>query len=188
MTDWPFRSLETPRLNLRPLRAGDAPAYLEIFTDPKTLTFWSCETVRTLADAAGMVAEDIRWVERGEALCWGVALPDEDRLIGKVSLYFFSRRNRRAETGYILNRRYWGKGMMSEALSAVLQYAFAELGLHRIEADVDPDHAASLALLEKFGFVEEGRFHDRWYVHGEWHDSIMLGLLAPAFRPLESQR
>ncbi len=188
MTDWPFRSLETPRLVLRPLKPGDAAAYLEIFTDAETLTYWSSETVRSLDDAAGMVEEDIQWVENGEALCWGIALPDKDQLIGKISLYLFSKRNRRAETGYILNRKHWGNGLMSEALSAVLDYAFTDLGLHRIEADVDPDHAASLALLEKFGFVEEGRFRDRWHVHGEWHDSIMLGLLAPDFRPLIPQR
>jgi RimJ/RimL family protein N-acetyltransferase len=67
---------------------------------------------------------------------------------------------------------------MSEALSAVLNYAFDELDLHRVEADVDPDHAASLALLNKFGFAREGLFRDRWFVHEEWHDSVMLGLLA----------
>ena len=188
MSDWPFRILKTPRLLLRPIEPGDADAYLDIFTDPETLTYWSSETVRSLDDAADMVAQDIAWVERGEALCWGIALPENDTLIGKISLYFFDRQNRRAETGYILNRSHWGRGLMSEALSTVMEYAFGELGLHRIEADVDPDHAASLALLHKFGFVDEGRFRDRWFVHEKWHDSIMLGLLAQDFRSSESQR
>ncbi len=187
MSDWPFRILKSPRLLLRPIEAGDANAYLDIFTDPETLTFWSSGTVQSLDDAADMVAQDIAWVERGEALCWGIARPEDNILIGKISLYFFDRQNRRAETGYILNRKYWGRGLMSEALSTVLDYAFDELELHRIEADVDPDHAASLALLRKFGFIDEGRFRDRWFVHGTWHDSIMLGLLSKDYRPLESQ-
>ena len=67
---------------------------------------------------------------------------------------------------------------MSEALAAVLDFAFDHLELHRIEADVDPDHAASLALLSKFGFRREGLLRERWRVHGAWHDTVMLGLLA----------
>ena len=181
MSDWPFRDLKTPRLNLRHLEPGDAQSYLDIFSDPESMVFWSGEHITTLAEAGEMLAEDFQWVESGEALCWAIALPETNQLIGKISLYFFSKQNRRAETGYILNREHWGRGLMSEALAAVLGYAFKELNMHRIEADVDPDHAASLALLEKFNFVREGTLRDRWYVHGKWHDSIMLGLLAEEF-------
>ena len=181
MSDWPFRELKTPRLKLRALSPGDAQGYLDIFSDPETMIFWSGEHIPSMAEAEDMLRKDFHWVESGEALCWGIALPDSNRLIGKISLYFFSKQNRRAETGYILNREFWGRGLMSEALSAVLSYAFEELDMHRIEADVDPDHGASLALLEKFGFVREGTLRDRWFVHGEWHDSVMLGLLAENF-------
>lgn len=182
MSDWPFRDLKTPRLILRALETGDAGGYLDIFSDPQSMVFWSGEHITTLAEAEQMLAEDFEWVRSGEALCWGIALPESNQFIGKISLYFFSKQNRRAETGYILNRKFWGRGLMSEALAAVLKYAFEELDMHRIEADVDPDHAASLALLKKFGFVHEGVLRDRWFVHGEWHDSVMLGLLADDFQ------
>ena len=178
MADWPFRNLETPRLRLRPLAAGDAPAYLDIFSDPQAMEYWSGEPIDSIDEARDLLERDLEWVDSGEALCWGIALPESDRLIGKASLYLFSQRNRRAEIGYILDRRYWGRGLMSEALAAVLDYAINDLHLHRIEADVDPGHAASLALLSKFGFRREGVFRDRWRVHGQWHDSVMLGLLA----------
>ena len=93
-----------------------------------------------------------------------------------------SRLRRQVDHGFeTAVRDFWGRGLMSEALAAVLSYAFEDLGMHRIEADVDPDHAASLALLEKFGFIREGILRDRWFVHGEWHDSVMLGLLADEF-------
>ena len=59
----------------------------------------------------------------------------------------------------------------------VLDYAFNVLELHRLEADTDPENAASLALLEKFGFRREGLFRERWYINGKWLDSVMLGLL-----------
>ncbi|MFC1797449.1 GNAT family N-acetyltransferase [Pseudomonadota bacterium] len=53
-----------------------------------------------------------------------MALPDSNRLIGKFVLFQFSEQNRRAEVGYILNRRHWGQGYMSEVMSCVLDYAF----------------------------------------------------------------
>lgn len=178
MADWPFRNLETARLTLRPLAAGDARAYLDIFSDPETMRFWSGEPIGSIGEARKLLDLDLEWVASGEALCWGIALPDTGVLVGKISLYLFSRQNRRAEVGYILDRRHWGRGLMSEALAAVLDYAFGELALRRVEADVDPDHAASLALLDRVGFEREGLFRDRWWVHGQWRDSVMLGLLA----------
>lgn len=181
MADWPFRGLETPRLKLRRLAPDDAEAYLAIFSEPEVMRYWSREPITTLDEARDLVARDLEWVASGEALCWGIALPDTDRVIGKVSLYLFDAQSRRAETGYVLGRPWWRRGLMSEALAAVLRYAFDDLELHRIEADVDPEHAASLALLSKFGFRREGLFRDRWHVHGKWHDSVMLGLLAPEY-------
>jgi len=179
LTTWSFRTLKTARLHLRPLQRNDARAYLDIFSDAETMAFWSNEPIDSIAEAEDMLQQDIEWVTSGAALCWGIARPEKNCLIGKISLYFFSRQNRRAEIGYILNRRYWRQGLMTEALGAVLDYAFDELELHRVEADVDRNHAGSLALLEKFGFSREGVFRERWFVHGKWHDSVMLGLLAP---------
>lgn len=188
MADWPFRRLETARLRLRHLDPGDAAAYHGIFSDSETMRFWSGEPIETLDEARDMLDRDLEWVKSGDALCWGIALPESNRLVGKISLYLFSRQNRRAEVGYILDRSHWGRGLMSEALDAVLEFAFDELDLHRVEADVDPDHAASLALLARFGFVREGLFRDRWHVHDRWHDSVMLGLLARDYRAAAAKR
>jgi RimJ/RimL family protein N-acetyltransferase len=66
---------------------------------------------------------------------------------------------------------------MTEALAAMIDYAFSGLGLHRLEADTDSNNTASLALLEKLGFQREGFFRERWYVNGQRQDSVMLGLL-----------
>ena len=64
----------------------------------------------------------------------------------------------------------------------MLAHAFDEMKLHRLAADTDPDNLPSLALLETFGFSREGLFRDRWWVHGKWHDSVMLGLLEEDYR------
>jgi ribosomal-protein-alanine N-acetyltransferase len=169
--------LETERLLLRPIRMSDSDAFLAIFSDARTMEYWSREPIDNLEEAETLVQQELEWVSAGSCINWGVALQESAQLIGKVVLFNFSEQNHRAEVGYILDRRYWGKGYMSETLACVLAYAFSELELHRIEADTDPENLASLALLERFGFAREGLFRDRWLVHGKWHDSAMYGLL-----------
>jgi ribosomal-protein-alanine N-acetyltransferase len=169
--------LQTARLRLRPLSMADSEAFLDIFSDVETLQYWSGEPIRELHEAETLIREDLEYSMEGKCIVWGVALPDSNRLIGKFILFQFNEQNRRAEVGYILNRRHWGQGYMTEVMSRVLDYAFDVLKLHRLEADTDPDNTASLAILEKFGFQREGLFRQRWYVSGKWLDSVMLGLL-----------
>ncbi len=174
--------MRTGRLLLRPIALSDSLAFLDIFSDAKTMRYWSKELISTHEEAEALVRQELEWSQSGACFNWGLALPDSNLLIGKAVLFQLNEQNRRAELGYILDRRHWGKGYMTEALSCVFAFAFDELKLHRLEADTDPENAPSLALLEKFGFRPEGLFRDRWRVHGKWHDSVMLGLLEEDYR------
>jgi len=175
-------TIRTERLLLRPTRTTDAGAALDIFSDFETMEYWSNEPINTVDEAQQLIEDDIKWAALESTCNWAIALPETDLYIGKISLFQISKQNRRGEVGYLLNRKHWGKGYMSEALSAVLSIAFNVMDLHRIEADTDPENKPSLALLERFGFVREGLFQDRWFVHGEWHDSVMLALLKSNYR------
>lgn len=177
-----FLELRTRRLLLRPIEMSDCGAFLEMFSDAQTLQYWSNEIIYDREEATTLVQKELDWVAAGSCISWGLSLPDSNLLIGKINLFQFNEQNRRAEIGYILDRRHWGQGYMSEALECVLTHAFDVLQLHRIEADTDPENLASMAVLEKFGFSREGLFRDRWFVHGKWHDSVMLGLLAADYR------
>ena len=172
------RDLRTESLLLRAMVIEDTAAMYEIYSDEETMRYWACAPLEDLAAAEKFVREDIDWAERGEAINWTITVGDTDRAIGKCILLRYSESNRRAEVGYILHRDFWRKGLMFEAMSAVVDFAFNELGLHRLEADTDPCNAGSLGLLEKLGFQREGLFRDRWQVAGEWQVSIMLGLLS----------
>lgn len=179
-----FVELRTSRLHLRPMAMSDKEAVLNIFSDEQALKYWGKEPIRSIEEAESMVQQELDWVAAGSCMTWALALPDSDQLVGKIVLFQLNEQNQRAEIGYIVDRRYWGQGYMSEAIECVLGFAFDVLELHRIEADTDPENSASLAVLDKFGFSPEGRFRDRWYVHGKWHDSIMLGLLEKDYRRL----
>ena len=93
-------------------------------------------------------------------------------MIGKVGLW------QMPEIGYILHPDYWRRGFATEAVQAVIAHGFETLGLDRITADVDPDNAASLAMLIKLGFVITGQAKNTIEIGGKWFDSIYLELLA----------
>jgi ribosomal-protein-alanine N-acetyltransferase len=174
-TDPPL--LTTARLQLRSISETDSDDLYAIYSDMKTLEYWSQDPVQSPADAWKKIRENMQWVEAGSAILWGIALRANNRLIGTCTLFRINQQNRNAEAGFILNREHWGKGLMTEAMRSVLDYAFKDLNFHRLEADTDPKNLASLALLKNLGFQREGYFRERWFVHEKWHDSVMLGLL-----------
>jgi ribosomal-protein-alanine N-acetyltransferase len=128
-----------------------------------------------------MVARDLAQAT-GEYLRLGIASADSGTLLGTCALWRIDDQCRRAEIGFVLGSRSWGRGYMHEALSALVDYAFTELDLNRLEADTDPRNARSTHLLERLGFVQEGLFRERCIVEGEVSDSAMYGLIRRDWR------
>ena len=85
--------------------------------------------------------------------------------------------HRRAEIGYTLVLEHFGKGLMSEALAAILLYGFEEMKLHSVEANLDPDNTKSAQLLTKNGFVKEGHSRENYFYNGKFTDTGSYGLL-----------
>jgi len=170
-------SLHSTRVILRELEDRDASALFTLFSDPEVMRYWSSRPMTDRAQAVRLL-EDIReafWDRR--LFQWGIALPPRDEIIGTCTLFHFDVAHRRAEVGFALARPYWGTGLASEALSAVLAFAFGTLGLHRVEADADPRNERSLRLLERHGFRREGVLRERYHVGDEIQDAVFLGLL-----------
>lgn len=170
-------TLTTPRLTLRSIEPSDGPALFEIFSDREVMRYWS--SLPWIDPTQGVeFVESLRplFVE-GTLYQWGVVSTSKDSLIGTCTLAHLDLQNRRAEIGFILRRDHWGQGFMSEAVSKLLQFAFSELALHRIEADVDPRNAPSIRLLERLGFQREGYLRERWLVGDEINDTVMYGVL-----------
>lgn len=175
----PFDSLELPteRLVLRPLREGDADALYAMFSDPQVMRYWSNPPWTSIEQAHSFLGSDVRAVREGEYLRLGLERREDAALIGQCTLYDFNKQCRRAEMGYSLAAAAWGLGFMHEALSTLVGYAFGELDLHRIEADIDPRNTGSARSLERLGFQREGLLRQRWIVAGEVSDTAFYGLL-----------
>ncbi|WP_348699420.1 GNAT family N-acetyltransferase [Duganella fentianensis] len=173
--------LDTTRLTLRFLDDNDTAAIYALFSDPAAVRYWSCPAWQEMAQAHDYIAQTLQHYADGSALRWAL-VNGEQAVVGVVTLYHFDRQNARCDVGYMLARPYWGQRYMQEALKAVLDYGFGTLRLHRIEADIHPDNAASVRLLQGLHFRLEGHLRERWFVDGEISDSLILGLLARDWR------
>ncbi len=172
-------TLHTPRLVLRPVREDDVGDIYTIYSDKVALEHFAREPLPDMAAAREMFEKNLSFDEDKAAQFWAICLADSDRMIGTFTLFHISESNRRAEVGYILNREFWGNGYASEALKCIIDHCFNTLEFGRLEADVDPANTGSLRLLERNGFEREGYFRKRWFVRGEWFDSVMFGLINP---------
>jgi RimJ/RimL family protein N-acetyltransferase len=170
-------TLTSPRLILRPLELRDVPALFEIFSDQNVMRYWSSAPWTDPAEGVELVESLRRDFADASLYEWGVVRTDRGALIGTCTLAHIDAGNRRAEIGFSLRHDHWGQGYMTEAVRALLTFAFGELGLHRLEADVDPRNAASIRLLERLGFQREGYLRERWFVGTEINDTVLYGLL-----------
>lgn len=175
-------TLSSQRVVLRWLEDSDLPRLFDIFSDARVMRYWSSEVWKDEADGIRLIEGIRQCFAEGSLYQWGVARRTDDSIIGTCTLAHVDAQNRRAEVGFSLRHDHWGQGYMSEALHTLLHFAFEELGLQRIEADVDPRNAPSLRLLERLGFQREGYLRERWIVGQEINDSILLGLLQREYR------
>ncbi|KAB8045130.1 GNAT family N-acetyltransferase [Janthinobacterium aquaticum] len=171
------KTIETERLILRKPHPADAPALFAIHADPEVMRYFSELPWQDDSRAAGKIADDIAAFEKEESFRFAVELKATGQYMGSCSLFAEHRQNRRAEIGYVLGRPYWGHGYMQEALSALLEFAFVERNLNRLEADIDPLNTASASALERQGFRREGFLPERWIVGGQVSDTALYGLL-----------
>ena len=171
-------TLDSTRIRLRTLTSDDASDVFAIFSDPDVVRYWSSPAMQSVDDACALIAEIDSCAASGELFQWGVVLLDDDRVIGTCTLAHINTKQGRAEVGFALAQRAWGRGVMREALSILIAHAFGSMNLRRLEADTDPRNERALRLLDGVGFRREGLLRERWFVAGETQDSVVLGLLS----------
>ena len=173
-----FPNLTTERFTMRQFRSSDAADYFAIFSDEETMRYHGSLPYHTLDQMHARLAWLRASYAQRELIRWAITRRGDDRLIGSCGLFAFDEGFHRAEAGYELNRSYWGQGVMFEAMSAVLTYAFNEMRLHRVEANIDIDNARSKRLMLKLGFTYEGNLRERYVLGDQLLDEHYFGLLA----------
>jgi RimJ/RimL family protein N-acetyltransferase len=170
-------TLSTQRLLLRPLGASDAPGVMALFTDAAFMQFGTAPPFASMEEADALITRDVQAMANGERLRFGIELLADHALIGICTLFHLDPQCRSAEIGYGLLSDAWGRGYMHESLVTLLDYGFGDLGLNRVEADIDPRNTRSAKSLERAGFIQEGLLRESCIVNGVLTDSARYGLL-----------
>ena len=179
------RILHTERLRLRPFEAGDAEAVTRWCADDELRRYLAnLPSPYTHADAVHFVTT----IANDEnAPHWAITSVDDGALVGSIGLHPCDP-HRRAMVGYWLGRPFWGKGLMTEALAAVIDWAFKGTRFERVFAHHDPRNAASGAVMRKAGMRYEGRLRSHFTVRGEQRDADFWGILREEHAPPGSDR
>lgn len=174
----PFPTLLSQRLCLRELVEDDAPALLAIHGDADHMRWFGIDPPRDLDGARARIQTftEARSLPT-PGVRWGLVLRDSGRLVGSCGLFNWNRSWRKCMLGYELAPDLLGRSLMREALQTVLDWAWTEMDLHRVEALVHPDNTRSLGLLRRLGFVAEGLQREVAWWGGQPHDMVQLALL-----------
>jgi RimJ/RimL family protein N-acetyltransferase len=171
-----FEKLETPRLIIRRFREDDIPALTAYRADPNVYRYLPWDSYDK-AKARALI-EDLKDKEPGEVGRYFFALEDKTTGVLIGDLYLRTEDDKRlAEIGYVFALSSQGKGLATEAVGALLEYTFGTLHMHRLMARAVSDNAASLKLLERFGFRQEAHFVKSLWYRGAWVDTVVYALL-----------
>jgi RimJ/RimL family protein N-acetyltransferase len=160
--------LTTPRLILRALRIDDAPVLHAWLSDERVMRYWSTKPHRTIDETMDWVRLSL--AEMGAGNAHDFLVLHGETPVGRVAFWAGN------EVGYFIDPAFWGQGFATEALGALSTYGFDRLGFTEIRAEIDPDNAASLRVLEKLGFRRTGFAERTLEIGGRWYDSLYLAL------------
>jgi ribosomal-protein-alanine N-acetyltransferase len=176
-----FPVLRTKRLLLREFRETDAQSVFDIFSRDEVTRYVNSDTMRTLDEAQEKVRRRISLFPAGQGIRWGIVLSDEeDQVIGSCGFYQLNPQWHSCELGYELHPSYWRRGLMTEAVAAAIDFGYSDrlfYQLNRIQALTFLDSPASVGLLKKLGFREEGIRREDAFWKGQFFDLRCLSLL-----------
>lgn len=174
-----FPALETERLTLRRMTMDDDVFYLKNFSDSTTVDLTGFEPPKDLKTAREELREYcIDNFANNTGIRWGVTVKGSPDLIGTLGFYKWDKRNHSVEIGYDLLPEHRQKGIMTEAMTAMLDFLFGTMGLNRVYALIDPRNLASANLLLGLGFIREGEFRESTCFRGKYLNDVVFALLA----------
>ena len=166
-------------MRLRPVQESDLPHFARWLAD-RDVTRWL-----SAIDGPPTLDDEYEWYESKredpDNVLWSIESLD-GRLVGNVELRI-APRARRAELGIaIQDKGQWSRGYGSDAVRLVLRYAFAELGLNRVELTTDEQNARAIRCYEKCGFVREGLLRQHRLIDGQFGNTLVMAVLKQDWR------
>ena len=168
-------TLKTDRLILRKIECRDLSDVYEYTSDPLVPQYLMWYPHKTREYTKSYLQYIKKLYKKGKFYDWGIEF--EGKLIGTVGFSSISVKNNSAEIGYVLNSKFWNKGIATEAVNEILKFAFSILDIQRVEAIFLPENEKSRKVLIKCGMKFEGVRRSALLVKGEYRDVEMFSII-----------
>ena len=168
--------LETSRLILRPLEASDADRIIEFMSVREVTKFLLYFSYPINGEQVKAWLNSVLEAKPEYCAYWAIVDKETGILIGVISLTL-DQYNHKGDIGYLMDKDYWGKGLMTEACWSVVSYGFGVLKLHRIDISHMVGNIGSQKVINKLGFQMEGCWREAHFKDGRFVDVKIYGML-----------
>lgn len=179
-----YAVLESGRLWLRRLERRDLPVLLAYRNDPEVARYqgWGDGFTPEQAEAMLEAQSDLQPGTPGAWFRWMLEEKATGSVVGDCAMCVNGDDPRQAEIGFSVSREHQGRGLAAEAVRRVLDFAFGELGLHRVVAITDARNDAAAGLLQRIGMRREAHFIQNVWYKGAWGDEFLFAILRSEWR------
>lgn len=158
------RTIETDRLLLRRFKKSDDDNMIKYWiSDEKIQSLYGEPVYSTKEEVNELLSKFILSYERSNYYRWAITLKDTDECIGQIAYFLVDEKNHFAEIEYCIGSGFQCKGLMTEAVKAVVKYGFDEINLHKVQISHKSINIPSKRVIEKCGFTYEGTLRDYFY-------------------------
>lgn len=182
-----FPKLETERFILRKGTVEDCSDLFELYANENVVKYLPLNLFESVEDA--MV--EINWYEKifkeQIGLRWVIEEAKTKKVIGTCGYLNYEKEHNRIEIGYDLKPDYWGQGIMQETLGKIIHFAFSSMEINKIEAKVEPENKASIRLLGKLNFCQEGVLRQHEFEKGKYVDLVLFSILKSEYIELNEE-
>ncbi len=174
--------IETERLVLRGFDPSDSDFVFKHFSDPDVCRYlYDCEPFEAIEEAEQLIRGYTNPAQNSRCR-WAIVWKETGQIAGTCGFHKWDHDNKTVELGYDLAKAFWGKGIVVEAVSAVLDYAFANWDINRIQAFIAIHNSQSARVAEKLGFTREGVIRDQLLFQGQYYDHYCYSLLKREYK------
>jgi len=173
-------TIQGKRVRLRAIERSDIPTFVRWLNDPEVTQY-------LLMYMPFSQAQEERWFEShlndSSSHIFGTETP-EGKLIGNIGIDEIDWKDRKAVLGIVIGEKeYWGQGYGTDAIRALLRFAFTNMNLNRIRLSVFDYNERAQRCYRKCGFQLEGRLRQAHFSDGRYHDELVMGILREEFDP-----
>lgn len=172
------KEIETSRLLLRPFRYDDADDMLKYWiSDPKIQSMYSEPVYSTKGEVTELLDKYILSYKKDDYYRWAIIEKEKNECIGQLAIFLVDNKNHFCEIEYCIGSQFQRKGFCSEAVQAIIEYAFSNINIHKIQVCHKENNMGSKGVIQKCGFTYEGTLRDYFYMDGKYVSRLYYSML-----------